>query len=435
MRRVVSVSPLRFLTSQSVRGSAPHAGHAITWATATASSVRSRMVGSPRTCESLALLGRPVKRPSPDGAQNSTTSSGSTWSAHPGILPNGAGGRTFRRRRRYWWWTKNSRFAGPSRRLSTPKGFDVAQAEDGENALARAHDPHRPRPHIALARGPRRGADHAHHRGGQVVGRAPAVRGLHKRKAARDAMPDCILDAKKARDARGAETLGAARKRHPLAGHVLETVDHPAQRAVAGENQERSQKVLPRRRKRIFWRPARVTTGDLVAPRSSCWAERRLGMASVIRNRNDGKAYWFMGNLLDIKLSSEETGGETTIIEMSVGPKRVAAPPHIHSVTETAYVIDGNLRYRVDGRTIDASAGSLLYFPKGTPEWFENTTDRPARLLITYSPGGMDRFFREVAEPATRREVPPPPTTAPDFNHLKEVASRYGLQITGPVSP
>lgn len=36
------------------------------------------------------------------------------------------------------------------------------------------------------------------------------------------------------------------------------------------------------------------------------------------------------------------------------------------------------------------------------------------RVVITYEPGGMDKFFAEAGEAAQRREVPPPPSSPPD---------------------
>jgi len=67
MRRLVGVSPLWLLTSQSVQGSEPHAGHGTTWLTASASSACSRMVGSFRTRGSLAPFEKGSQVTSPDG--------------------------------------------------------------------------------------------------------------------------------------------------------------------------------------------------------------------------------------------------------------------------------------------------------------------------------------------------------------------------------
>ncbi len=79
---------------------------------------------------------------------------------------------------------------------------------------------------------------------------------------------------------------------------------------------------------------------------------------------------------------------------------------------------------------LDAKAGSLFHIPAETLEWFEPTSD--AKVLITYSPGGIEKFFAEAGEPAERREVPPPPTSPPDVERLVEIGARYGMKIQPP---
>jgi len=58
----------------------------------------------------------------------------------------------------------------------------------------------------------------------------------------------------------------------------------------------------------------------------------------------------------------------------------------------------------------DLVAGEFIYHPKGTLEWMENASDKDVTVLVAYSPGGMDEFFSEAAEPAKNRVVPPTPT-------------------------
>jgi len=153
---------------------------------------------------------------------------------------------------------------------------------------------------------------------------------------------------------------------------------------------------------------------------------------SIIKARGEGRALWLLGSLFDIKVTGEESGGKCTIVELTVGPKQMGAPPHVHSGEEVAYVVDGTVKYRVGDKTFDAGPGTTIYITPGDWEWFENVTDKPARLLIVYTPGGMDKFFNEVAEPARAREVPPAPSGPPDLDKLVAAATKYGLQIKPP---
>jgi len=52
--------------------------------------------------------------------------------------------------------------------------------------------------------------------------------------------------------------------------------------------------------------------------------------------------------------------------------------------------------------------------------------------LVTYRPGGIEKFFAEAGEPARRREVPPAPTSPPDIARLVEIGKRHGMDIQPP---
>ena len=55
-------------------------------------------------------------------------------------------------------------------------------------------------------------------------------------------------------------------------------------------------------------------------------------------------------------------------------------------------------------------------------------------MLVTYAPGGMDRFFAEAGDPATAPGLPPAPEGPPDIERLASIASRYGMEIQQPVA-
>ena len=119
-------------------------------------------------------------------------------------------------------------------------------------------------------------------------------------------------------------------------------------------------------------------------------------------------------------------------MQVTVPPGPVlGAPPHLHDCDEVAYVLEGTLRFHFGDLTEDAGPGSVLHFPKGTPEWFENTTKQAAKLFIVYSGGRIASFFKEVAEPAKTRTLPPP-SGQPDLEKLGKIARTYGLEIRAP---
>ena len=154
---------------------------------------------------------------------------------------------------------------------------------------------------------------------------------------------------------------------------------------------------------------------------------------SVVVRAGEGTPVWFMGGLAEVKAGSQETDGALTAIEWTIGPGW-AAPPHRHDYGEVAYVIEGTLRVRMDDRTVDAPAGTFLFFPKGTAEWFDNATASQARLLIMYMKAGIENLFTEMGEPAQSRTIPPapPPPTAEQIEALTAAAKMYGTEMLPP---
>lgn len=145
-----------------------------------------------------------------------------------------------------------------------------------------------------------------------------------------------------------------------------------------------------------------------------------------VRHSGDGKAFWMLNGLYEVKASSDETNGAMTVMEMTI-PEGMGPPPHTHPGTESVYVIDGKVRYYIGDETVEGGPGSFFHIPEGTLERFEPTS--AVRLLVTYTPGGIEKFFAEAGEPAQRRELPPQSDTPPDVDRLVEIAKRHGIDM------
>lgn len=135
-----------------------------------------------------------------------------------------------------------------------------------------------------------------------------------------------------------------------------------------------------------------------------------------------------LNSLYEVRASSDETGGELTAMEMTI-PVGMEPPPHEHQGGESVYVLEGRVRYHIAGETHEGGPGTFFYIPAGIEENFESADENQVRLLVIYTPGGMDKFFAEAGEPAQRREVPPPSQTPPDLERLASVAEQRGLRL------
>jgi len=151
---------------------------------------------------------------------------------------------------------------------------------------------------------------------------------------------------------------------------------------------------------------------------------------TIVRQPGEGQAFWLLGGLYEVLVSSDQSHGAVTIMQMTM-PEGAGPPPHTHPGTETVYVVSGTIDYHIGGEILTGAAGSLYYVPKDTLEFFVPTS-AVASVLVTYAPGGIERFFAEVGEPALRRELPPAATEPPDFERIITTASRYGMEILPP---
>jgi quercetin dioxygenase-like cupin family protein len=154
-----------------------------------------------------------------------------------------------------------------------------------------------------------------------------------------------------------------------------------------------------------------------------------MAAKTAVRQAGESDALWMLGGFYEIKVSSDETGDAMSVIEFTV-PEGSGPPPHVHNCAELVYVIEGTARFHADGETFEAGPGAVLHFPEGTEETFEPIGQ--VKLLTVYTPGGMDRFFKQAGEPAQRREIPPPSDAPPDLERLVAIAEKHGLELRVP---
>jgi oxalate decarboxylase/phosphoglucose isomerase-like protein (cupin superfamily) len=67
---------------------------------------------------------------------------------------------------------------------------------------------------------------------------------------------------------------------------------------------------------------------------------------------------------------------------------------------ETFYVLEGRPTFRIGDRTIEAGPGDFVNIPRGTLHNFHNGTDETLRMVLTFTPAGIEHFFQECLERA-----------------------------------
>jgi len=114
------------------------------------------------------------------------------------------------------------------------------------------------------------------------------------------------------------------------------------------------------------------------------------------------------------------TGG-LGVFELMVPPESSVPPPHSHSQNdEFVYVLEGTLRYSVDGVTRDLCRGEWMSSPKGSVHQFSNPEKVTTRVLIVLNPDIGAQYFRDVAAVVNEG-------ASLDKTRLIAVMRRYGL--------
>ena len=141
------------------------------------------------------------------------------------------------------------------------------------------------------------------------------------------------------------------------------------------------------------------------------------------------QAYWFLGSLVDFRITGERTGGTLAVLEHR-SELGYAPPVHRHLLAdETVVILEGQMRADVGGESFTAGAGGALFLPRLIAHSFI-VTSAEARYLTLHTPTGFDSFTREAGElddgSGRPSQVPPSP------EELRRIAAKHGIEIIGP---
>ena len=151
----------------------------------------------------------------------------------------------------------------------------------------------------------------------------------------------------------------------------------------------------------------------------------------IALRQEEGEALWFLGFLCTIKASSETTNRQFAVIEHEAA-QGAGSPLHVHRrENEWFYVTEGALTFWVDGKVIEAPAGSFVYGPRDIPHTFVVSSPE-ARFLLVAQPAGFENFMRDLSVAAPTRTIPPPGPPPADPAAMVAAAAEYGIEILGP---
>lgn len=152
----------------------------------------------------------------------------------------------------------------------------------------------------------------------------------------------------------------------------------------------------------------------------------------IIRKINEGRTIAVVGDVYRFLATGEETDGKYAMLEAIVPPGG-GPPPHVHSrEEESLYILEGEITFQIGQERLVATAGMFANMSVGTPHSFKNESSKPARMLISVAPAGLEKMFFEVGVPVPQGATTAPPPAKEEIEKLLRIAPRYGITILLP---
>jgi mannose-6-phosphate isomerase-like protein (cupin superfamily) len=141
----------------------------------------------------------------------------------------------------------------------------------------------------------------------------------------------------------------------------------------------------------------------------------------VLPNGHQGDGEWLQitpGERFKIRTSVEETEGAYTMLELVADPRN-GVPMHIHKNEDEHFIVlEGTLHIANGNKTLDTPAGTAVTVKKDVPHAWCNLSETPLRMLLVFSPGYIERLFKEVA--------------ARQSDDIAAILDKFGCLIVGP---
>jgi mannose-6-phosphate isomerase-like protein (cupin superfamily) len=119
---------------------------------------------------------------------------------------------------------------------------------------------------------------------------------------------------------------------------------------------------------------------------------------------------------MNVKMTASASDRELTIIEGRIAGG--SGPPlHVHAVeNEAYYVLEGEFEFICGERSVRGGPGTFVFAPRNVPHRYRNVGTELGRIVFTFTPGGIERFFAEAAgeQARERRAV---------------IAAKYGITM------
>ncbi len=152
----------------------------------------------------------------------------------------------------------------------------------------------------------------------------------------------------------------------------------------------------------------------------------------TLRSPAEGRTIAVVGDVYRFLATGDETNGKYALWEAIVPPGG-GPPPHVHSREEEGfYILEGEITIQIGEERIVGTAGIFANMPVGTPHSFKNDSGKPAKMLISVAPAGLEQMFFEVGLPVAQGATTAVSPTKAEIEKILAIAPRYGIELLLP---
>jgi mannose-6-phosphate isomerase-like protein (cupin superfamily) len=131
------------------------------------------------------------------------------------------------------------------------------------------------------------------------------------------------------------------------------------------------------------------------------------------------------GRSISLKLRGGETNDSIMVFEETV-PAGTKSTLHLHHDSdEVAYVLSGEVTFKVGDEVVVRGPGTCAFMPRGVPHAWKSTGAEIGRVLFLYAPGRAGGLIEE--QQRTGRKF-----ASMNERELADILQRHGWELLGP---
>jgi mannose-6-phosphate isomerase-like protein (cupin superfamily) len=110
------------------------------------------------------------------------------------------------------------------------------------------------------------------------------------------------------------------------------------------------------------------------------------------------------GRYFDLKLLGRQTDGSIMVFEETLPPGTASLHHLHHDSDEFAWVVAGEITFKIGDEITVGGAGTCAFMPRETPHAWKNTGADVARVVFLYTPAVAGGYIEETPERRARTD-------------------------------